>query len=88
MVEAPPPSGIEPGSAVDSGVLRDDIRSGIYPSGTILMHVVSGALFRIAISAVAVSFGEMTVRQKNKAERYRTQWWPNPQQRPRPRLHT
>ena len=86
IIETSVSSGIELGSHMDSGTLRDDISDGIYPNGSILMHVVSGALFKISVSPVRISFKSMTTRQKNKAERYRKMWWPNPQQRPRPRL--
>lgn len=71
---------------VHSMRLKQEIADGLYPQGTIIEHILSGALFRIDIAARALPFRALSTRQKDRAERYRAQAWPNPQQRPRPRL--
>jgi hypothetical protein len=74
------------GGIIDSLRLKDEIKDGIYPNGTIVEHVLSGKLFRIDIVPRLIAFKALTKVQKDRAERYRAQAWPNPQQRPRPRL--
>ena len=74
------------GGIVDSMRFKREIQDGIYPDGTIAQHVLSGKIFRIDIAPRIVPFGTLTKTQRVRAERYRAQCWPNPQQRPRPRL--
>jgi len=73
------------GRIVDSMRLKGDLEEGIYPEGTLIMHVLTGDLFRIKINPTAVPFKDLTRRQKDRAERYRRVGWPNPQNRPPPR---
>ena len=73
------------GAIVDSMRLRAEIRDGIYPTDTVIQHVLSGQIFRINITPQAVPFKALSPIQKDRAERYRAQHWPNPKHRPRPR---
>ena len=85
IVELGGESGIEVGSAVDSMQLKAEIPDGVYPAGTIIQHVLSGRIFKINIRPQLVPFKALTRMQKDRAERYRKAWWPNPQRRSRPK---
>ena len=74
------------GALVNSMRFRDELTDGVYPQGTIIQHVISGSLFKVEITAQAVTFNELNTIQQDRAERYRAHHWPNPSQRPRPRL--
>ncbi len=74
------------GTVVDSMRLKQELADGIYPHGTKIMHVLSGKCYRVDISARLEAFRGLTGRQKDRAETLRAAAWPNPQQRPRPRV--
>src|SRR3990172_3834481 len=77
-------TGFEPGAMIDSMRLRDEVGEGVYPNGTILMHVVSGELFHVRITLEPVPFNSLQPRQKQRANSYRDHWWPSAEVRPRP----
>ena len=73
------------GGMIDSMRLKREILDGIYPDGTILQHILSGLIFRIDITPKLYPFGVLSKVQQVRAERYRLQSWPYPQDPPRPR---
>ena len=73
------------GALVDSLRFKAELDDGVYPKGTIIEHVLSGKIFVVDITAKLYPFGALTPTQKDRAERYRAQHWPNPKHRPKPR---
>ncbi len=78
-------NGYTRGAIVDSLRFKKQLRDGVYPHGTLVEHILSGKIFRIDITPRITPFGALTERQKDRAERYRQEWWPKATQRSRPR---
>ena len=76
IVEIDDSSGIEPGSMVESLQLKSDLKAGIYPSGTMIEDVETGALYRVQVIVEAVTFASLTAKQADRAVRYRKAWLP------------